>query len=294
MAAIPGRGACFFDGRHWTGYPSLGALVEAKAESLRKLIDNGSARDAGAALLGVDAGERIWAVDVRDPFESTPEYLRPTFRVHDGREWHNMVGLFVLGPDATVCARQAEIGATICDVSVWPPRELSAMPKDTEIPEESDGTHGYFDPHKRLVVNERSRGPAWRWDGGHWTKLPVIGRCVLADSAGRLWFNGGFRRRLTLMDAEGRAAPDYEHPVDNRGPVAEQAPGVFWCAASDGLLQLAVAQRDGKPAIVVGHHYDDVVRPGEFPSGAVRQLTTDIAPPTVPTTSPRTGLGWKN
>jgi len=262
LAGIRGRGACFFDGRGWRGYPSLAKLVESHADRLRKVIDNRRGSDGGSILLGLDAGGRIWARKIREP----RDFKAVSASVYDGREWQGLMGGFVMGPDGARCVRQTR-GVELFDVTAWPPEHVSSLPEDRRSV--------YFDIKKRLITEGGYEGPAWRWNGTGWTKLPVPGRCVLADSTGGLWFNRGFSK-MTLVDANGRVGPTYDHGLNNKGPVVEQAPGVYWCAASDGLMQLGVKSRKGKPCIVVRKRYGDLIPQGEqIRGGKVRRLFLD-------------------
>lgn len=265
LARLPGRGACLCDGKGWRGYASLRELVEANLELLRKVIDNASAGPGPNPLLALDAGGRVWAAK---PFTMRTRWGAGA-DVYDGRQWDSVERPFLMGPGGRLCVcGTEEHRGSIFDAGRWPPERLSALPESAEMPWEHRGVH--FDKAGRFWAFEGPFRPAWRWDNGQWTKIDVQGRCLLNDSAGRMWFDDGFTK-LTVADAAGKAGRAYEHPAFLANtPVVEQAPGTCWWAASDGLMQLGVTSRGGLAEIVVKRRYPDLV-----PQGRVRQLLLD-------------------
>ena len=225
------------------------------------LGDNRLACESRPALLGIDAGGRIWSTGL-----NLRDFDTPHATVYDGKQSSDLTGGFQISPDGTLCIQIENRGGAVCDATTWPTKMLSSLPKDVRF--DFNPAPVNFDRQGRFMAQGTSY-PTWRWDSDKWTKLGGGGRCVLADSGGRLWFSDTFYR-LTLVGADNKAGPPYDHPGLNRGAVVEQAPGVCWCVPGDRLMQLGLAEGRRGPKVVVRKQYGDLV-----PQGDVKRIFLD-------------------
>ena len=253
--------AFFFDGVTWAAYESLPKLIENQYTRLTKLVDNSAFWwRAGNNQIGLDSTGRIWVLWDENILPGWKRF----YKVYDGKQWLGSPhgGMFLFDKSGKRCL----LGSRLYDSTVRPPRELTALPSEERVGFTDDWARAvHFDRKGRFWQYDRFDGPAHWFRSDGWREVRVWGRCILEDSAGRKWFNGGFAS-LTIIGRDGKLSKRYEHDVRIKTPIVQQGENVFWAAAGDGLMSLQVV----KGRIRVKKHYTALV-----PRGRVHWMAID-------------------